>query len=227
MFSPVQIVWYDHWEDGYDENVVLQRAHTTEIWGDGDASNGCAPSVAQCTNSNDRLMAGDTIVVQNTVELPRRKANIRYDGSDRIQASFPIAVTRGAYPDQPGSLMAGAVEVLDVDSWGTTYEAPIGMDVGQHMQAFQLTLIFFMAMEDKTRVTLENGYEITLQQGEGKAVRVNMGHGIRANKPIQADLITGDVWSYYELRVCCAKLHAPAFIPHSPSLFTVVFSATA
>lgn len=195
------MVWYDHWEDGYDENVVLAKASTTEVWGDGDASNGCAPSVTSCTNSNDRLMAGDTIVIQNTVELPRIKSNIRYDGSDRIQASAPIAVTRGAYPDQPGSLMAGAVEVLDVDAWGMTFEAPIGMDVGQHMQAFQLTLIYIMAMEDKTRVTLQNGYVLTLSQGEGKALRVNIGHRISSNKPIQATLVTGDVWSYYELRV--------------------------
>lgn len=88
------------------------------MWGDSNSQNGCAPTVDPCTDEADKLHAGDVIVVQNTVEIPRERGYLRYDGGDRVQASFPVAITRGAYPHQPGSLMAGAVEVLDTQSWG-------------------------------------------------------------------------------------------------------------
>jgi hypothetical protein len=29
------IVWYDHWEDGYDQDVTKFTSSTTEVWGDG------------------------------------------------------------------------------------------------------------------------------------------------------------------------------------------------
>ena len=194
------IIWYDHWEDGYDADVANKTSYSTEIWGDNDASNGCAPDVTPCTDASDVLMAGSTIVIQNTVVLPRDAAQFYYDGSDRIQASFPIALTRGAYPVAPGSLMAGAVEVLEVRSWGYNYEAPLGMDIGKYFQAFQFSAFFFMAAYDDTLVTLPDGSEITLHQGEASMVRINQRDTLTANKLIQVDLITGDVWSYYELR---------------------------
>lgn len=194
------VIWYDHWEDGYDANVANKTSVSTEVWGDHDASNGCAPDVTPCTDATDALSAGTTIVVQNTVVLPRDKAQIYYDGCDRIQASYPIALTRGAYPVAPGSLMAGAVEVLEVKSWGYEFEAPLGMDIGKYFQAFQFSAFFFMAAFDNTKVQLPDGSTITLHQGEASMVRINQRDKLISNKLLQVDLITGDVWSYYELR---------------------------
>jgi len=57
------VIWYDHWEDGYEMDLVSPNSTTTEVWGDGDASNGCAPGKA-CTDELDVLKAGDSIVVQ-------------------------------------------------------------------------------------------------------------------------------------------------------------------
>jgi hypothetical protein len=106
------VIWVDHWEDGFDVDVANgnSRSPTTEVWGDGDASNGCAPHIAKanCTNLVDRLNAGTSIVVHNEVPIPRKKAHVRYDGGDRIQASFPVAITRASYAKNPGSVMAGA-----------------------------------------------------------------------------------------------------------------------
>lgn len=102
------VVWVDHWEDGYDVDVAVRTAVTTEIWGDGNAANGCAPNVVDCTNVKDVLMAGNSIVIQNSVDLPRNRATIRYDGGDRIQSSFPVAVTRAGYAREPGTVLAGA-----------------------------------------------------------------------------------------------------------------------
>ena len=192
-------IWYDHWEDGYDLSGG-PYARTTEVWGDGNADNGCAPGVDPCSHSTDRLFAGDVVVIQNSVPLPRDQAVIRYDGGDRIQASFPIAMTRGAYPADPGSLMAGAVEVVDTSQWGFEFEAPVGIDVGRSFAAFQYSALFFMAGEDNTVVELPNGSTKSLSAGEGSMVFVNQSDRIKSNKPIQVDLITGDVWSYYEMR---------------------------
>ena len=115
------IICYDHWEDGYDKGVGSGSAQpTTEVWGDGDHSNGCAPHVTSCTNANDtHFQAGDFILLENWVDpsSSRSLSDVKYDGRDCIQASKPVAVTRGEYPTSPGSLLAGAVEVLETTSW--------------------------------------------------------------------------------------------------------------
>jgi len=92
------VIWYDHWEDGFETDILMPNSTTTEVWGDGDASNGCSPNVLHCTDATDVLMAGDSIVVQNKVEVPRDPTLIKYDGGDKLQSSFPVALTRGAYP---------------------------------------------------------------------------------------------------------------------------------
>lgn len=193
------VVWYDNWEDGFDLDVTNATASTTGVWGDGQAANGCAPDVDRCTDEADILNAGDSIVIQNKVELPRDPASIRYDGGDRLQASFPVSVTRGSYPSKPGSLMAGAVEVLDTESWGTRFESPVGENIVTY-SGFQYSALFFMAANDDTTVTLPNATTITLHQGQGTMVRVNQGDKLSSDKIIQVDLITGDTESIYELR---------------------------
>lgn len=64
------VVWFVHWEDGYDTDVTNFTSTRTEIWGDGNAKNGCAPEVNPCTDATDRLEAGNAFVIQNTVALP-------------------------------------------------------------------------------------------------------------------------------------------------------------
>ena len=195
------IVWYDHWEDGYDTDVTKSSSTKTEIWGDGNAKNGCAPEVDPCTDAVDRLKAGNAFVIQNVVALPRDPNVFFYDGGDRIQASLPIAVTRGAYPVKPGSLMAGAVEVLATDRWGKVFESPVGMDVGKSsLPAFEYSALFFMAKDDETTVTLPNNTQVILNCGQGSMVKVNQRDRLIADKNIQVALITGGIDSEYELR---------------------------
>jgi hypothetical protein len=97
---------------------------TTQVWGDGDASNGCHPNFSSCTDSKDRLVAGASVEIQNIVQIGTNSNPIRdpnrvfFDGADRIQSSFPITAMRAAYPKSPGSVMAGGVEVLDTSLWG-------------------------------------------------------------------------------------------------------------
>ena len=37
------LIYYDHWEDGYEPNLSFPIQSSTEVWGDGDLTNGIAP----------------------------------------------------------------------------------------------------------------------------------------------------------------------------------------
>jgi len=196
------VVWYDHWEDGYDASTK-STGPTTKVWGDGDASNGCAPGVSPCTNQKDVLTAGQSILMENWVKLPRQPSVIRYDGGDRIQASFPIAVTRAEYPNRPGSLLAGGVEVLPTEKWGRDFVIPVGQDITARLfsEAFQYTAVYVMAGTDDTMITLPNGSIITLNRGESHQMRIaNMGAKISADSDVQVHILAGDIGSTYEMR---------------------------
>lgn len=93
-----------------------------------------------------------------------------------------------------------SVEVLDTTQWGKVYEAPVGVNIRLPTQAFEYAGLYFMAHENNTVVTLPNGTILALHQGDGMMVQVNQADTIRANKPIQADLITLDVSSVFEVR---------------------------
>ena len=203
------IIYYDHWEDDYEADVLNPTAPGTgiEIWGDGDLSNGARPGAT--TNAEDVLEAGDAIVLENTVPVDPRGTDIFYDASDRIQATFPIAVTRGGYPTtagsfSPGTVLAGAVEVVDTDNWGTEFVVPVGEDTpgSSGTAAFEYTAIYIMAGEDNTEVFLNGGATpvATIDTGENYVVRVDQGDVVTTSSPAQADLVTGDIESTWETR---------------------------
>lgn len=114
------VLYYDHWEDDYAENPA-DPGPTTQVWGDGYVSNSCyKEGGGACAHNDDHPTAGQALIAGNaTISLPRQQSDILYDGGDRIQATNAVAVTRGAFPAQPGSLMAGAIEVMDTSGRGT------------------------------------------------------------------------------------------------------------
>jgi hypothetical protein len=213
------VIWYDHWEDGYD-NGFLPLSPTTEVWGDHLASNGCAPTVSPCSDISDVIRAGDSFVIQSIVPVTPRGTAVVKDAGDRIQASLPVTVNRGAYPDKPGSKMAGAVDMIDIQGWGRLFEAPVGQNVGTTLPSltpastptvqwgtaangsypFEYTAMYYMAGYDNTVVTLPDGTTKTLNKGESSFVRVDQGAKLSATKNIQVHLVTGDIGSIYEVR---------------------------
>jgi hypothetical protein len=177
------------------------------VWGDGVASNGCHPNVDSCTDSNDKFAAGDSVVIQNIVQIGTNNNPVRdptevfFDGADRIQSSFPIAVTRAAYPESPGSLMAGGVEVLDTSLWGKSFKAPVGGDTAFETDGFQYSALYVMAGMDDTKVYIKGSSSpTTLAMGESIHVLVNQGDTVTSDKDVQVDFLTGDQSSTYELR---------------------------
>ncbi len=148
------ILFYDHWEDGYDPNPTdpLLKQASTEIWGDNDAATGVGPGGV------DDFSGGESVVLTSAVPPAssyRNPNTFLFDGADRVQSSFPIAMTRAAYPDTPGSLMAGAVEMLDTDSWGTSFISPVGQDTADTSgtDPFEYSTVYVQAGEDDTTVT--------------------------------------------------------------------------
>ena len=186
------VIWYDHWEDGYDRDVTDSYAKTTLVWGDGKASNGCAPIVTPCTDATDILKAGNNILLHNNVTIPRVATSIFYDGGDRIQASYPVTVTRAGHPHQT-AVLASAIQAMDTSQWGTTYESPVGVDMGKTNQTFEWSILVYQAGVNDTLVTLPNLQNVTLKMGESGFYVVNQGDQITSDKPIQVILITGDV----------------------------------
>lgn len=199
--APGTIVYYDHWEDGYEIDVTQPTQSSTQIWGDGDLTNGVAPGT-----TDDLLSGGQVINLINSIEFPRNISDIYYDGGDRIQASFPIAVTTGSFVEHPGSYLAGASEVFDTASWGTAYTIPVGEDtVSGDNDPFEYTAAYIMAGADNTVVTIFDAVnnlvaEEVLSQGENLVYRVGQGYRVESTKPVQAQLITGDINEQYEMR---------------------------
>ena len=204
--APGTIIYYDHWEDGYEVDVTSPTQASTLIWGDGVAGNGVAPG----TGGTDVFSGGESIVLENVVPTPRNAANILFDGADRIQTSFPIAVTRGAFPTSPGSLLAGAVEVLDTDRWGDDFTAPVGENtIISTSDPFEYSAIYVMAAEANTPIYKNGVLETTLASaGDNAVIRVDQGDRVTtfdpttasSGKSVQADLVAGDIDSTYELR---------------------------
>ena len=227
------IIWYDHHEDGYETDITnpANLQSTTKIWGDGDCSNGSPPNVGTCANDDDDddyLTAGMAIniikdvplTISNGVAGPRSNlaTDIIYDGGDKLDSTFPVAITRGGYPyDGPNDadtnpLFAGAVEVLNTENYGTEFISPIGTDTERSNNAFQQTELHIMARTGGTEVTLTkkaDGATSSYAIGAGESVRIT---GIEegdtittaAGYPVQAHLITGDIGKGREARhLCC------------------------
>lgn len=197
------IIYYDHWEDGYEVDLANPVQATTEIWGDGDPSNGAPPNVP-----DDLLDANTVIILRSDVRSATRQSEIDYDGGDKFGASHTVAVTRVLWPSGVRTLAAGAVEVYPVDRWGTSYHAPVGTDTNAAAHLFEYSALAVMAADDGTLVEIDADadgvFEIstTLNEGQGYLTSgtVRRGAVVRSSAPVQVDLITGDICEVYETR---------------------------
>ncbi len=196
------VVYYDHWEDGYELDIANPTQSTTQVWGDGNTANGNAglASVCGAACAGDVINSGDVIALRNNVSLPRNSGTILFDGRDKIATSQAVSVSRAEWGVTPGTVLAGAVEVLSVAKFGTAYEMPIGQNLSSN-QMYEYTALFVMAGSDNTACTYKTT-PFTLSAGQNYHVAggVNAGDKLVCDKPVQAHLITGDVSSSYESR---------------------------
>lgn len=210
-----QVIYYDHWEDGYETDLFNPIQSTTEVYGDGDPSNGGAGSdvlfagddMNQTSDQNDGTINGYVPV------NPRNPAQVRYDGGDRIITSGgPVDVTHAVWP-LDGSWAGGAWEVYSRQAYASSYSyrLPIGADLYASDPVafgdFQYVYLQLAAFEDNTNASIDNGagdvVNLTLDRGQtyssmgyidstsALGVTINAGTIIHTNKPTQVGLITG------------------------------------
>ncbi len=203
MFPGI-IIYYDHWEDGYEADLSNPQQSTTEIWGDGDPSNGHPPG-----HPSDILNANSVIRLRNLIDVPRNAAVLRYDGRDRIGVTKPAALTRMAWATNPGPVLAGAIQIQSTLEYGTDFVSPAGENAPNKAfnEIFERVEFCIMAAENGTQVQIDadaNGVfesTVTLNRGESHAVAgVKMNARVLSSKPVQVHLITGDVGAQYESR---------------------------
>lgn len=203
------VIIYDHWENGYEASLASPldiyspggpgcppaNPGGTQIWGNGDRCDGIPLGFSVDTLSN-----GADVVLLNAVPVPRNPSAIRFDGGDKIGSSYPIALTRSAFPESPGSVLASGTEVFKSNTWGTEYRAPVGQNVSSATNAWEYARIYVMAASNETEVR-KNGVSVgTLDAGENLVIPVNVNDLIITTKPAQVNLVTGDVNSSYEMR---------------------------
>ena len=208
------VIVYDQWEDGYETDLSNPVQATTQIWGDGDLNNGVAPG----TNGTDIIQAGQTIVLQNAVDPAHQTSNsptasIVYDGRDKIGSTQAVSVVRAGWSATPGTVLAGAVSVIDVGNAGTDYVVPIGQDVDTLAtgtnRLFEYTSLQIIATQDGTTVNVDTNGDgtfefanIALNQGQTYFVNggVMAGARVTANKGVGVYAVAGDVGAAYENR---------------------------
>ncbi len=211
-------VYYDHWEDGYDSVTTTPGSTSRTI----------------------TLNAGQTFIFRNLVDLTKvgtlgnydlngngnttdaGETNTYYaDGRDLISSTAPVSVVRAAWAANPGSVLAGAVNVIDTSAAGTSFRAPVGQNTvtaatdSPSNRLFEYSSLHIVAYSNNTRVRIDkdaNGVfetTLTLNRGEtytvagalqGAQVVAEDSLGAGARKPIGVYMITGDVGSSFENR---------------------------
>jgi len=210
--APGTIVYYDQWENGYDADIANPanlysspgNLGGTQIWGDGNPANGFPPGLP-----GDLINAGTVIVLSNTVDTSTPLA-IDFDGRDKLAATKTVAVSRTGWSTGPNTLLAGSVEVFDTSNWGTDYRSPVGVDIpdGTDQQMFEFTSLAILAGEGGANIQIDKEndgiFEIAQSLNEGESYFVNggveVGGRVISDKPVQVDILTGDIGSTYESR---------------------------
>jgi uncharacterized repeat protein (TIGR01451 family) len=185
------IYYYDHWEDGYDDDPLNPDfSGSTEV--------GVLDAGAT------QLFSSDILIAQLGI------APYYYDGRDRITIfGEEGTVVRLAYPfalgPYSGSLLAAAWEVPEAADWGTEYVATVGEDLDFNEAAVDdhdYAGLEVMAWKAGTQVYY-NGFPITYTLGPGDTFFVDgenneAGGGgvdsddfITATAPVQVQMMTG------------------------------------
>jgi len=182
------VVVYDHFEDGYEADPF---------------------SPLQASTLTLNLDSGDVWTQSSTVPIdqPGRGAGFFYDGRDKIIATSPIAVTQSGFATNPGTVHAGAVQVLDVDKSGVRFDVPIGEDANYN-GVFDYVGAVIIATADGTTVQIDadadGAFETSVPLDEGEAYvqdgGISLGAVIVADQKVGTYIASGDIGATYEGR---------------------------
>lgn len=215
-------LYYDQWEDGYEADIKNPAQSTTQVWGDGNLSNGVAPGFP-----TDIIPAGGYIKIDNSFPWNRPTSTIAFDGKDKIVATANISVSKVNGDDGTSSgnilfnVQSVKTNVPDVTRFGSFFVLPFGENVTDGpTTAFNYTGLFVRAKDNGTVVQLDydgNGtYDVTsptLNEGEvwfyngvgstpgvagnvNKATDIKAGARVSSNNPVGVDLVFGGIDTY-------------------------------
>ena len=184
------VVYYDHFEDGYEADPL---------------------SPVQASTIVLSMDAGDVWTQTSNVPVDvggARGAGNYFDGRDKIVAIAPIAVTQTGYASTSGTLLAGGVQVLDVDKSGTRFDIPAGEDA-DYNSVFEYTGLVIVGTAAGTTVSADldadGSFETSFTLGEGETRVVNggvmLGAVVTASQPVSVYVNTGDVAASFESRL--------------------------
>ncbi|HEY8690185.1 MAG TPA: Ig-like domain-containing protein [Chitinophagaceae bacterium] len=197
MPYPNMVIVWDHWEDGYETDILNPTQSTTLVWGDGNPYNGIAPGYP-----NDIIPAGGSIVLDNTMPAnPRVSANIFYDGKDKIFTSGQISVVQVMGEPSVIGLQCMKSNVSSTQDFGTSFTIPVGTNFPS--QDFAYTALFIRAAQNNTIVNIDkdnNGtFETIDTLNEGQSITlpgVFTGASVTSSAPIGLVLHFGGIDGY-------------------------------
>ena len=205
------VIYYDHWEDGYEKDITNPTQSTTLVFGDGNPANGYPPG-----NAGDLIPAGTVFSLRNYVQSTTLQSVMDYDARDKVASYKPISLTKTCFPASTNTLMAGCVEVFEQGLWGTEYRVPVGVDMPtttptaaltNDADMFGYTALSIMAGAKASTVQIDadnNGaFEQTLNLSEGQTAYVsgvNSGGRVVSDNPVQVVLFCGRPGSNYQSR---------------------------
>jgi uncharacterized repeat protein (TIGR01451 family) len=186
-------IYYDHFEDGYETDPTTPAQAST---------------VTINLNAGSVWTQDSTILIDQGPGSNEREAGFFFDGRDKIVAMAPIAVTQAAYATTPGTLHAGAVQVLDLDKSGTRFDVPAGQNANLN-EAFDYVGLVLVASRNFTTVDIDadadGSFETTVVLDEGETYVVDggvmLGAAVESTKAISAYITSGDIGASYEGRM--------------------------
>lgn len=204
------VIYYDHWEDGYEADITNPKQSTTQVFGDGNPANGYPPG-----NAADNIPAGTVFSLRNYITSTDLTA-LDYDARDKVASFKPISLTKTCFPASTNSLLAGCVEVFEQGLWGTEYRVPVGVDMPTSTPTSTLTndydifsynAISVMAGAEGATVQIDadndGSFEQTVALAEGEnayVTGVNVGGHVVSDNPVQVVLFCGRIGSSYQSR---------------------------
>jgi len=203
-----QMIYYDHWEDGYEGNLLNPIQSTTEVH---------LLTRGQTLSLTSMGSTSAPPLNQYVPGSPTRNVNdLRYDGGDRIIASGgPVALSHALWPYN-SSWAGGAWEIYSYEARADTYayHIPIGEDLYTQGGGdeglygdFRYVYLHVSPYEDNTTLLIDNGagqsVNVTLHRGQtyssqgyvnstgAPTITIRAGSTVLTNKPVQVGLVTG------------------------------------
>ena len=197
-----QSIYYDHWEDGFEADILSPVQASTEQY---ELGNGERLTLASDGSGSGR---------NDFVPVNPRGTDLRYDGGDRIYTlGKPISAVHSFWPrDQDGVGNAWQLYPREAVSRFYSYRVPAAADLwdgpGGSYAPFKYAELAVAAFEDGTAIEVDNGADVvsvTLNGGDhwysrtgcvnedcapARVIAVTTGMIITGNRPVLVGLLT-------------------------------------